>query len=240
MQVRQMPDDGRNIGHNGSTLPEAHNGKQRRVLEEGNHVGGATGYGRGDGLSSSDDWHNGSPAQARRPLRTVPLIPLEGTGGISPRKESAPAVWNYIGDTDEIKPVASAAPASASNLDEVIDEENLIQTQPSLPRIQGTTGEYMQRRRLQRYPDTDEQEMRQIPVRRRRLVRTSSLAPEAEPVAIALPLPSTAPLSSPYDRLLPSWQLRRKRDTIFLVLLTLLVLSILGILACNYLLSMYH
>jgi hypothetical protein len=61
---------------------------------------------------------------------------------------------------------------------------------------------------------------------------------QAEPTAIILP--TTAPLHSPYDRLLPSWELRRKRDTIFLMLLTLLVLGILGIMSCNYLLSLYH
>lgn len=182
----------------------------------------------------------------RRPLRTIPLIPLEGASGISPRKDSAPAVWNYIGDTDEMMPVAPAAPDSASELDEAINDESLIQTQPTLRRIQ-STGEYVQRR-LQRYPDTDERELRQVPadlrftsdarkgVRRRRLARPSNPGPEA----IALPLPTTAPLSGPYDRLLPAWEQRRKRDTIFLTLLTLLVLSILGIIICNYLLSLYY
>jgi hypothetical protein len=46
-------------------------------------------------------------------------------------------------------------------------------------------------------------------------------------------------LGGPYDHLLPASALRRKRDTIFLMLLTLLVLSIIGIMGCNYLLNMY-
>jgi hypothetical protein len=51
--------------------------------------------------------------------------------------------------------------------------------------------------------------------------------------------PTTTPLGSSYDQLLPTSALKRKRDTVFLMLLTLLVLSIIGIMSCNYLLSMY-
>lgn len=229
MQMRQMPDDNTNI--------EYGRGGKADDAASPTHTtnAGFTAYTNHDSSPTYTNY-NGSPTHARRPLRTIPLVPLEGASDTPTRKESAQAVWNYVGDTDKIMPVAPTVLASEAELDEAINDENFIQprTQP----MQRTSNARMQRR-SQNYPNTGEHEMRQIPVRRRRLVRTSSLALDVEPIAISLP--STAPLSNgPYDRLLPSWELRRKRDTIFLMLLTLLVLSILGIMSCNYLLSLYH
>jgi len=169
-----------------------------------------------------------SGGMARRPLRTVPLIPFEGASGIPTRKESAQAVWEYAGETDEFVPIAPTAPTSASALDGANDD--FIQ-----PEMQ--TGEWLQYK-MQDYQRMHKPEVRSAPKRTRRLVRTDSAMQQVEPTAIILP--TTAPLNSPYDRLLPSWELRRKRDTIFLMLLTLLVLGILGIMSCNYLMSLYH
>jgi hypothetical protein len=186
---------------------------------------------------------NGSPTHARRPLRTIPLVPLDSPVGVSTRKESAQAVWSYAGDTDAMKPVRPNPLTPVPELNEASSDESFIQA-----RIQP-----MQRARVQQsYPQTDEQNVRRVPpTRQRRLIRTNNahtaaintttVRPNIERTQVALRLPTTAPLSgNPYDRLLPAWQVRRKRDTIFLVLLTLLVLSILGIMSCNYLLSLYH
>lgn len=213
MQMRPMPEDG-------SIFQPVHpsSNMQRSVSAE-----------RGNVASQQRMDPQRSGGIVRRPLRTVPLIPLEGASGIPTRKESAQAVWEYAGETDEFVPIAPAAPTSASALDGVNDD--FIQ-----PEMQ--TGEWLQYKMQGGYQHMDEPEVRSAPKRTRRLVRTDNAMQQAEPTAIILP--TTAPLNSPYDRLLPSWELRRKRDTIFLMLLTLLVLGILGIMSCNYLLSLYH
>jgi hypothetical protein len=214
MQMRPMPEDG-------SIFQPIHpfSDMQRSVSAE-----------RGNVVSQqqrTDPQRSGG--MVRRPLRTVPLVPLEGASGISRRKESAQAVWEYAGTTDVIAPIAPPAPLSASGLDGA-NNNDFIQ-----PEMQ--TGEWLQHK-MRGYSYTGEQEVLPEPVRTRRLVRTSSTMQQPEPTAIILP--TTAPLYSPYAHQLPSWELRRKRDTIFLLLLTLLVLGILGIMSCNYLLSLYH
>ena len=87
MQMRPMPEDG-------SIFQPVHQSSdmQRSVPAE-----------RGNAASQQqriDPQRSGG--MVRRPLRTVPLIPLEGASGISMRKESAQAVWEYAGATDEI------------------------------------------------------------------------------------------------------------------------------------------
>jgi hypothetical protein len=209
MQMRPMPEDG-------SIFQPVHpsNDMQRSVSAE-----------RGNAASQQQRMDpQRSGGMVRRPLRTVPLIPLEGASGIPTRKESAQAVWEYAGETDEFVPIAPAASALDGANDDFIQ-----------PEMQ--TGEWLQYK-IRGYQHMDEPEVRSAPKRTRRLVRTDNAMQQAEPTAIILP--TTTPLNSPYDRLLPSWELRRKRDTIFLMLLTLLVLGILGIMSCNYLLSLYH
>ncbi|WP_220205900.1 hypothetical protein [Reticulibacter mediterranei] len=213
MQMRPMPEDG-------SIFQPVHSSgdMQRSVSAERGSVASQQ--------QRMDPQRSGG--MVRRPLRTVPLIPLEGASGISTHKESAQAVWEYAGETGGIEPIAPSAPTSASVLDGANDD--FIQ-----PEMQ--TGEWLQYK-MQGYQHTDEPEIRRTPNRKRRPVRTDSAMQQAEPTAIILP--TTTPLYSPYDRPLPSWELRRKRDTIFMMLLTLLVLGILGIMSCNYLLSLYH
>lgn len=213
MQMRPMPEDG-------AIFQPVHpfSDMQRSVSAE-----------RGNAASQQQRMDpQRSVGMVRRPLRTVPLIPLEGASGIPTRKESAQAVWEYAGTTDDIVPVSPTAPTSASVLDGANDD--FIQ-----PEMQ--TGEWLQYK-MQGYSHMDEPEVRSAPKRTRRLVRPDSAMQLTEPTAIILPM--TAPLHSPYSRHLPSGELRRTRDTIFLMLLTLLVLGILGIMSCNYLLSLYH
>jgi hypothetical protein len=118
------------------------------------------------------------------------------------------------------------------------DDFTYPDTDSSTPRYRRAYGS-ISPARPQRNPDTDERSLS------RRYSRGDGSASPAFPVrteALAAEigyLPTTAPLGGPYDHLLPASALRRKRDTIFLMLLTLLVLSIIGIMGCNYLLNMY-
>lgn len=265
----------------------------------------------------------------RRPLRTVPLVPLEGASDTPRRKESAQAVWSYVGDTGDIAPVTPTAPSFSSGPDEAINADGLIPApldhnttgvhrrgevhKPATPAFSdtdeahlealATTGVYhynyddeyeaeyddeasafpdsgatwstdaeddlppspnRYRRaygsvsaRPRRNPNTDETTRRYgmggspanpvtpIPPARTdalagRNVRTEALVGGGYAAAQAHYQPTTAVLGSPYDHPHAAVALRSKRDTAFLMLLTLLVLSIIGIMSCNYLLSMYH
>ncbi len=261
-------------GRGSSARPVSHQGMQRRVPAE-------------RGISAYQHEHTTSQrngATVRRSLRTVPLVPLEGTGGIPQRTESAQAVWSYVGDTEDIMPVAPTAPSFSTELNETINADNFIQPQAPLsheitgvhhysmggradgsassayysdsgdnftyldsgddfaypdsgddfaypdtgsssPRYRRAYGS-ISSARPQRNPDTDDRSLSH------RYGRGDGSASPAFPVrteALAAEigyLPTTAPLGGPYDRLLPASALRRKRDTIFLMLLTLLVLSI--------------
>lgn len=293
------------------------------------------------GISAYQHEHTTSQwngATVRRPLRTVPLVPLQGASDTSPRKESAQAIWSYVGDAENIMPVAPTAPSFSTGLDEAINEDGFMQPQapldhqttgvhhvrttnrmgaPTFPETDENTGvaHYWEERDAQgpftphtphtppvptpfgatresdaawptygAYEEYEEEEEASpryrraygsiSPARLRRddagrgpvtplpptetgemgmagggqprpysqpLVRTDALVGgySGELAMDARYHPTTTPLASPYDQLFPMSALKRKRDTIFLMLLTLLVLSIIGIMSCNYLLAMY-
>jgi hypothetical protein len=338
-------------GRGTASRPGTHQGMQRRVPAE-------------RGISAYQHEHTTSQwngATVRRPLRTVPLVPLEGASDTPQRKEGAQAVWSYVGDAEDIVPVAPTAPSFSTERDEVINEDGFIQpqppldhettgvhhygmggradgsyfvdrgerearqaqgphtpTQPPLVATRGGSGEWggsdgnfpvsgatwptyeeaeeesfpryrraygsISPARPRRDPDTGETIHHQGMGQRmssgeyagggermsggeyvgggermsgggqprpysQPLARTDALVARTDALvggytgglaAEARYHPTTTPLGSPYDRLLPMSALKRKRDTIFLMLLTLLVLSIIGIMSCNYLLSIYN
>jgi hypothetical protein len=315
-------------GRGASSRPVSHQGMQRRVPAD-------------RGISAYQHEHTTSQRNeyvVRRPLRTVPLVPLEGASDTPRRRESAQAVWAYVGDTGDIAPVTPTAPSFSSGPDEAINVDGLIPAPldhnttgvhrygtPAAPTFSHTDETHMEalattgvyhydydaesddeesafpdsgatwstdseddqppspkryRRaygsisaRPRRNPNTDETTHRYgmygtggspanpatpiPPIRTDALagrnprtealagrnVRTEALAGGRQTAALAADagyLPTTAPLGSPYNHQHPALALRSRRDTAFLMLLTLLVLSIIGIMSCNYLLSMYH
>jgi hypothetical protein len=159
----------------------------------------------------------GKEKRRRSPLRTVPLVPLEGIPQAA--QPSAPAER-----VEEQQPFPQARiydvrleEGSTSDVETVLwsyeEEEEERGSYRRGGRRPRSTGEIRGARGA-----------RVIAVRRR--ARTGRQ-------------PITTPLALPYDRLRPELVVERQHDTLFLVLLAVLVISILGALLSGYLLS-YH
>src|SRR5579884_919748 len=134
-------------GKGTSSRPAAHQGMQRRAPAD-------------RGISAYQHEHTTSRWSGpvvRRPLRTVPLVPLEGASDTPRRRESAQAVWSYVGDTGDIAPVTPTAPSFSSGPGEAINVDGLIPA----PLDHNTTGVHRYHTPMAPaapvFPDTDKE-----------------------------------------------------------------------------------
>jgi len=233
---------------------------QMREMEEG-RSGGET---LSEEMLRAGEWAT-SMLNRRRSLRTIPLLPLEDEGASvvaeqeqrierieelfsrtssadsGPMESYAAALFQYdlIDGTplledctfDEgrvLDVVGEAGEIGVTGVVNVVDMEDMqglgqVSTSTSAESIsynavRMTSAPRRSRRRGSRYYGSG--------MEARRSMRSGAL-------------PTTAPLAAPYDRVsLPTSM--AKSDTIFLILLGLLVLGIVGVISFGYLLSLYH